>query len=58
VPDVQRMAAVLRQAGLPEQNLLLTIVPGARHNEAFWSSEFRRAVLWMFGAGTVTAAAR
>jgi alpha-glucosidase len=58
VPDVQRMAAVVRQAGLLEQNLMLTIVPGARHNEAFWSSEFRRAVLWMFGAETVTAAAR
>jgi predicted alpha/beta superfamily hydrolase len=58
VPDVQRMAAVVRQAGLLEQNLMLTIVPGARHNEAFWSSEFRRAVLWMFGAETVTAVAR
>lgn len=46
--DVQRMAAVVRQAGLPEANLVLKVVPGARHNEEFWSGQFREAVLWMF----------
>lgn len=48
VPDVQRMAGVVLQAGLPQQNLVLKIVPGRGHNEAFWSSEFRDAVLWLF----------
>ncbi|MFL6674820.1 MAG: alpha/beta hydrolase [Massilia sp.] len=58
VPDVQRMAEVVAKAGLPAQNLVLKIVPGAKHNEGFWSGEFRQAVLWMFAPEVVTAAAR
>ena len=48
VPDVERMARVVRGSGHPETNMVLKIVPGAEHNEGFWSREFREAVLWMF----------
>jgi alpha-glucosidase len=48
VPDVERMANVVLQSGLPRQNMVLKVVPAQGHNEAFWSSEFREAVLWLF----------
>jgi len=51
VPDVERMAAVVKQSGHPAANTVLKIVPGAEHNEAFWSGELREALLWMFAPG-------
>lgn len=48
VPDVQRMASRIAQTGHPPANLTMKIVAGAKHNEGFWSSEFRQAVLWLF----------
>lgn len=48
VPDVERMAAVVKKSGHPAANTVLKIVPGAEHNEAFWSGELREALLWMF----------
>lgn len=48
INDVRRMAASLLKAGHPQPNLVLKIVPQARHHEAFWSAEFRQAVLWLF----------
>jgi predicted alpha/beta superfamily hydrolase len=48
VPDVKRMAEVVRASGHPSERTVLKIVPGAHHNEGFWSKEFREAVLWLF----------
>ncbi|MFC0253335.1 alpha/beta hydrolase [Massilia consociata] len=48
VADVKRMAQVVYETGHPAQNTVLKIVPGAGHNEAFWASELREALLWMF----------
>jgi alpha-glucosidase len=48
VPDVQRMADVVRASGHPAANTVLKIVPEQKHNEGFWSSELREALLWMF----------
>lgn len=48
VGGIHRMAASLLKAGHPGANLSLKIVPQAQHNEAFWSEEFRQAVLWLF----------
>lgn len=56
VPDVERMAAVVKRSGHPAANAVLKIVPGAEHNEAFWSSELREALLWMFADGKAAAA--
>lgn len=51
VPDVERMAGVVRRTGHPEDGTVLKIVPGAQHNEQFWSGELREALLWMFMPG-------
>ena len=48
VPDTRRMAQVVRASGHPASNTALKIVPGAGHNEGFWSGELREALLWMF----------
>ncbi len=48
VADVKRMAEVVQKSGHPAANTVLKIVPGAEHNEAFWSGELREALLWMF----------
>jgi len=57
VPDVERMAQVVRKSGHPAANTVLKIVPGQQHNEAFWRGELRAALLWMF-AGEKAPAAR
>jgi len=48
VPDVKKVFASIKKADKPNFNASLKIVPGAKHNEAFWSSEFEQAVLWLF----------
>jgi predicted alpha/beta superfamily hydrolase len=48
VPNAKRMAAVLGRAGLPARNLVVSIDPVGRHNEAAWRAEFARAVTWLF----------
>lgn len=52
VPDVERMAGVVRKSGHPLDATVLKIVPGAKHNEQFWSGELREALLWMFKPGS------
>lgn len=56
VADVKRMAEVVQKTGHPAANTVLKIVPGAEHNEAFWSGELREALLWMFAAETTKVA--
>jgi len=51
LPDLQRMVAVLRRAGLPPHNLEVEVNPVGRHNEAAWRAEFPRAVAWLFRVG-------
>ncbi len=48
VPDVKRVFASISNAEKPNPNASLKIVPGAKHNEAFWSGEFEQAVRWLF----------
>ena len=50
VGDALSMADLIAKTGHPANNLIYKIVPGAKHNEGFWSAEFREAVLWMFAA--------
>jgi predicted alpha/beta superfamily hydrolase len=47
VPDMKRMAALLRSAGLPARNVALEVDPVGRHNEAAWRARFPRAVAWL-----------
>ena len=51
VSNVEKVNAALLRGGHPAANLTLKITPDAGHNEAFWASEFERAVLWMFAPG-------
>ncbi|UVW28060.1 alpha/beta hydrolase [Massilia sp. H6] len=55
VADVQRMADVVAKSGHPAASTVLKIVPGAQHNETFWASELREALLWMFAPETTPA---
>jgi alpha-glucosidase len=48
VPDAQHMADVVRRSGLPADHMAFKVVPGAHHNEGFWSKEFGEAVQWLF----------
>ncbi len=56
VNNVQLMATELKKTGHPEANTVLKIVQGGKHNEAFWSGEFRQAILWMFEKPAAVAA--
>jgi predicted alpha/beta superfamily hydrolase len=48
VPDMERMAALLRRHGLPATHLAVRVNPVGRHNESAWRAEFPRAVEWLF----------
>jgi len=51
LPDMKRMVAILRRAGLPSRNLEVEINPVGRHDETAWRAQFPRAVAWLFSAG-------
>ena len=48
VPDVERMAAVLRNQAPRLEDLTVHIDPLGHHGEAAWRTEFPRAVMWLF----------
>ena len=48
VRNTERVYASITKNGAIKIHSTLKIVPGAQHNEVFWSSEFERAVLWLF----------
>lgn len=50
VPDIKKVFASVSLSDLNKvnPNIVLKIVPGAKHNEKFWSAQFAQAVLWMF----------
>ena len=48
VPDVRRMAAILRLRPDMTGGVALHVVDDAEHNERAWRSEFPRAVRWLF----------
>lgn len=54
--DVKRAHASVLKAGHPVENIRLKIAPEGRHNEAFWSSEFAQAILWLFAPAQKLAA--
>ena len=50
--DTRRMHEQLA-VSTPPQNLTLSIVEAADHNEAAWRAEFPRVVAWLYGLGSV-----
>ncbi|WP_224489366.1 alpha/beta hydrolase [Robertkochia flava] len=49
VTDLERMTELLRSRGFDTEQLYSEIRIDAKHNEAFWSREFPKAILWMTG---------
>ena len=52
VENAQRVYDAMRQQGHKPADVRFKIVPPARHNEAFWASEFEQAVRWLFEVKT------
>jgi len=48
VPDMQRMAILLQNAGLTAENIQVKIVAGEQHNEAAWKQQFATTIKWLF----------
>jgi predicted alpha/beta superfamily hydrolase len=48
VKQAVRMREQLVKMGHPEANTTVKVVRDGEHSEAFWRSEFREALLWMF----------
>lgn len=48
VKGMKKMTAQLQAQGHETNELYSKVVPGAEHNEMFWRSEFKDAVLWLF----------
>ncbi|NJW55063.1 hypothetical protein HC175_19305, partial [Salinimicrobium sp. CDJ15-91] len=46
--NIKKMNVLLLKKGLSEEKILVKIVEGGEHNEAFWSSEFPEAFKWLF----------
>jgi len=48
VIDIQKIIHTIKTNGFPETNLASKISPNGTHSEAFWRSEFSKAMLWLF----------
>ncbi|MFN3755588.1 MAG: alpha/beta hydrolase [Flavobacterium sp.] len=47
VGDVQKMEQLL-QPKVQDEQMVVKIIPGGKHNENFWGSQFEEAVKWLF----------
>jgi enterochelin esterase-like enzyme len=55
--DVERLHDLLRQRLPAADQVTLSVVEGAGHNEPAWRAELPRALVWAFGLGEAAAAA-
>lgn len=46
--DMVEMEKIILETGFNSNFLTSKLVPEAKHNEAFWSSEFKEVVTWLF----------
>ena len=49
VRNVEKVNKLLKEKGYSENELFVNINPEGKHSETFWSSEFEKAVKWIFG---------
>lgn len=48
VPDTKRIEQLLLKNGFSSKNLKSEVNPNGEHNEAFWKSEFKNVITWLF----------
>jgi predicted alpha/beta superfamily hydrolase len=48
VKDLKNVINSIQTNGFPKDNFYVKISPNGTHGEAFWRSEFKEAVLWLF----------
>jgi len=48
VLDINKMAGLLKSAGLMPENILTEVIHKGRHNEKLWRDNFEDAILWLF----------
>jgi predicted alpha/beta superfamily hydrolase len=46
--DTQKMEKLLLETGFKQRNLIAKVNPEGNHNEAFWRSEFKEVVSWLY----------
>ena len=48
INDLKKMEKLLQDKGFEQSNLKVKIVPGKKHNEAFWQSELPEMFIFLF----------
>lgn len=48
IEAMETVVATMKKNGFKKKNIHKVVVPGGRHNEAFWRREFKAAILWLF----------
>ncbi len=48
IPNLEKMIAIMTQNGFPPKNQILKIIPGGKHNEQLWATNFKDAIVWLF----------
>ena len=52
INDMMDMQDTLLQAGFPQDEISLTVIPGGQHNETLWSQDFGNAYKWLYASFT------
>ncbi|TKB43518.1 alpha/beta hydrolase [Thalassotalea mangrovi] len=52
VPDMMKMAELLRTSLPDSSTVQAKVVKAGKHNEGFWRSEFAEAIIWLYGLET------
>ena len=48
VPNMYKTEKLLLESGFKKENLTTKLNKEAKHNEVFWSSEFKEVVTWLY----------
>jgi len=48
ISDMEKMIEIMTQNGFQTKNQILKIIPGGKHNEQLWATNFKEAIAWLF----------
>ena len=48
ISDMEKMIEIMTQNGFQTKNQILKIIPGGKHNEQLWVTNFKEAIAWLF----------